>query len=69
MTIKYYTKSEAGRLGAKALNKDKEKKSAAARQAAQTRKARNPDCFKQMGALSGIAKKNRYKKANLTEEN
>jgi hypothetical protein len=51
----------AGLLGAKALNGDKEKKSKAARKAAQTRKALNPDCFRKMGALSGIARKNRYK--------
>jgi hypothetical protein len=61
MTVKPSTRSEAGRLGAKALNSDKEKKSSATRKAAQTRKALNPDVFKEMGVLSGIAKKNRYK--------
>lgn len=45
----------AGRLGAKALNGDKEKKSAASRKAAQTRKALNPNCFSDMGRKGGAS--------------
>jgi|GEM_PF-4829444 len=51
MTIepKKMTVQEAGRLGAKVLNADPEKKKAAAKKAARTRLAKNPDVFKEMG--------------------
>lgn len=39
------TNSDAGRLGAFALNSDPDKKRAACIKAAQTRKAKNPNCF------------------------
>jgi hypothetical protein len=43
--------TEIGRLGAIALNSDKEKKRAAARKAAETRKAKDPDIFKKLAAM------------------
>lgn len=42
---------ESGKLGAIALNADPEKKAIAAKKAAATRKALDPDCFKKMGAI------------------
>jgi hypothetical protein len=45
------TRSEAGKRGAEALNSDPHKKSAAAKKAAATRIAKNPNCFKDMGKL------------------
>jgi hypothetical protein len=56
--MKKITFSQRGKLGAKALNSDPAKKSAAAKKAAQTRIAKNPNCFKDMGRL------NRKKDAN-----
>jgi hypothetical protein len=47
------SRSDAGRLGAKALNSDPQKKSAAARKAAETRKKENPNVFREMGAKGG----------------
>jgi hypothetical protein len=49
--IKKPTHSERGRLGATALNSNPEKKQAAARKAAKTRLAKDPDVFKKMGAI------------------
>lgn len=45
------TFSEAGKLGAIALNSDKEKKREASRKAAQTRKAKDPDIFRKIGSI------------------
>jgi hypothetical protein len=56
--MKKITFSQRGKLGAKALNSDPAKKSAAAKKAAQTRIAKNPNCFIEMGRL------NRKKDAN-----
>jgi general stress protein YciG len=47
------TRSEAGRRGAQSLNSNPEKKRAAAKKAAETRKAHNPDAFREMGRLGG----------------
>jgi general stress protein YciG len=47
------TLKERGKLGAKALNSDPEKKKAAARKAAATRKAADPDVFKKIGSKGG----------------
>jgi hypothetical protein len=49
------SRSEAGRLGARALNQDPQKKSAAAKKAADTRKKVNPNVFREMGARGGGA--------------
>ncbi len=49
------SRSEAGKLGAKALNQDPRKKSAAAKKAAETRKKENPNVFREMGAKGGGA--------------
>jgi hypothetical protein len=62
---KKLTKSELGKLGAQALNSDKRKKAMASKKAAQTRKARNPDAFKEMGFKSA---KNRYQNLNTNKE-
>lgn len=51
------TRSEAGRLGAIALNSDPEKKSRAAKKAAAKRKSINPDTFKEMVKLRVDKKK------------
>lgn len=45
--------SENGRKGAKALNADQEKKSAAAQKAAETRKKEDPQAFQKMGEKGG----------------
>lgn len=55
------TRSEAGRLGAAALNSDPELKSEAARKAAQTRKAADPEAFAKMGKIGGTNKNKRGK--------
>ena len=48
---------DAGRRGAEALNRDPQKKSAAAHKAAITRKIREgEDAFQKMGALGGHAR-------------
>jgi hypothetical protein len=49
------SRSEAGRLGARALNLDPKKKSTAAKKAAETRKKDNPNIFREMGAKGGGA--------------
>ncbi len=49
------SRSDAGKLGAKALNEDPQKKSAAAKKAAETRKKENPNVFREMGAKGGGA--------------
>jgi len=49
------SRSEAGRLGARALNQDPQKKSLAAKKAADTRKKVNPNVFREMGAKGGGA--------------
>lgn len=53
------TRSDAGKLGAAALNADPEMKSEAAKKAAQTRKAVDPHAFAKMGRIGG---NNRHKK-------
>jgi general stress protein YciG len=55
-------KSEAGRLGAMALNADPAKKSAAARKAAITRKLKNPNTFVEIGKKGGKAGKGSKRK-------
>lgn len=50
------SRSSAGKLGAFAINSDPVKKSAAAKKAAATRKATNPDIFREMGAKGGSSK-------------
>lgn len=57
---------ERGKLGAKALNSDPEKKREAARKAAATRKASDPNVFKKMGKKGG---KNAAKKLAEAESN
>jgi hypothetical protein len=47
------SRSDAGRRGAEALNSDPQKKSQAAKKAAETRKAHNPNAFREMGATGG----------------
>lgn len=49
--MKKITYSQRSKLGAKALNSDPAKKSAAAKKAAETRIAKNPNCFVEMGRL------------------
>lgn len=46
--------SECGRLGARALNSDIEKKRAASKKAALTRMAKDPDVFKKMGVQGAL---------------
>lgn len=54
-------RSEAGRLGAYALNSDPEKKSAATKKAALTRKKINPNIFREMGHMGGSSTKAKSK--------
>jgi hypothetical protein len=49
-------RSEAGRIGAMALNADPVKKSAAAKKAVITRKLKNPNAFVEMGKKGGKKK-------------
>lgn len=56
------THQEAGKLGARALNTDIEKKRAAAKKAARTRMAKNPKVFNEMGIKGGSATHKRRKK-------
>lgn len=51
------TKSDAGRLGALALNANPAIKSKAAKAAVATRKALDPACFSKMGAKRGSRSK------------
>lgn len=57
MTREYF--SRIGKLGAKALNSDPEKKSAAARKAADTQRAKNPDFFRDIARNSHINRNKR----------
>ena len=47
------SREEAGRKGAESLNADKEKKSAASQKAADTRKSKDPNAFREMGSKGG----------------
>jgi general stress protein YciG len=50
-------RQQYGRMGAIALNSDPEKKAAAAKKAAATRLAKNPNIFREMGSKGGGSNK------------
>ena len=62
LEIKKPTYSERGRLGAMAINSDPDKKRAAALKAAQTRKLKNPNVFKEMGLKGALISNNKNNK-------
>lgn len=57
--------SEAGKLGALAVNSDPVKKSEATKKAARTRMQANPHIFREIGRKGGLAKKNLKKNNKL----
>lgn len=57
-------KSEAGKLGAQTLNSNPDKKSAASKKAAETRKKTNPNIFRKIGRIGGL---NHWKKRRSNE--